>query len=485
MFNNPEKGIAMSSVQPRIQILSKDQKKLFYEKALLVLETVGVKIECPEMVQKFADQPGARCENNVVKLSGKLVERALETAPRQVDIYNRRGESVFSLGPDFNHHTRFSIGSPTLNYQHPETREIEEWKRCHTGLIAGLANSLDAFDAIATPGTIHDYGPGQADYFSTLELLANTHKPVILLVSKDTAFPGILNFIEHLFHGMREKPFVVPYVNNITPLILNKGTTDKMRTAYSMGLPIIFNNFVMAGASTPITPAGCMALTIAELLMGITCSQLIQPGAKIIAGSLANSFNMSTMNAFYSPLSLLVSHGVAEMMDSFGIPHSGTSGNSLGWEGDLIEAGIKWLNYLPSIMGKVGLCPFAGPVFQATTLSATSIVLASEVIREARKYTRGFEMEDNFLLDEIQAVGHGGSFLGTQSTFEQFRDYQPQSDIWPSLTLESWKDSGMPTSTRMLREKTLHLLNHPVLPADRKDVLEKGKIYISRLGMGK
>ena len=473
----------MSSVQPRMQILSEDQKNLFYEKALWVLEAVGVKVECPEVVREFAKQPGVRCDGNVVKLSEKRVEQALETAPRHVDIYNRRGEPAFSLGPDFNHHTRFSIGSPTLNYQHPETRKIEEWRRCHTGLIAGLANTLDAFDAIATPGTIHDYGPEQADYFSTLELLANTHKPVILLVSKDNAFPGVIRFIEHLFSRLCEKPFVIPYVNNITPLVLNKGTTDKMKTAYSYGLPVIFNNFVMAGASTPITPAGCMTLTIAELLMGITCSQLIQPGAKIIAGSLPNSFNMSTMNAFYSPSSLVVSHSIAEMMDYFGIPHSGTSGNSLGWEGDLIEAGIKWMNYLPSVMGKVGLCPFAGPVFQATTLSATSIVLASEVIREARKYARGFEMEDNFLLDEIEAVGHGGSYLGTQSTFELFRDYQPESDIWPSLTLESWKNSGMPTSTGMLREKTLHLLNHPVLPADRQDILEKGEDYITRLAL--
>jgi len=471
----------MSSVQPRIQFLSEEQKKLFYEKALWVLETVGVKVECPEMVREFADQPGVRCEGDVVKLPGKLVEQALETAPRQVDIYNRHGEQAFSLGPEFNHHTRFSIGSPTLNYQHPETRDIEEWKRCHTGLIAGLANSLDTFDAIATPGTIHDYGPKQADYFSTLELLANTHKPIILLVSKDNAFPGVLGFIENLFYHLREKPFVIPYVNNITPLVLNKGTTNKMKTAYSYGLPVIFNNFGMAGASTPITPAGCMTLTIAELLMGITCSQLIQPGAKIIAGSLSNSFNMSTMNAFYSPSSLVVSHSVAEMMDYFAIPHSGTSGNSLGWEGDLIEAGIKWMNYLPSIMGKVGLCPFAGPVFQATTLSATSIVLAAEVIREARKYARGFELEDNFLLDEIREVGQGGSFLGTQSTFERFRGYQPESDIWPNLTLESWKNAGMPTSTCILREKTLRLLNHPVLPADCKEILEKGEKYITRL----
>ena len=38
----------MSKVQPRIQLLSEEQKKLFYEKALWVLETVGVKVECPD-----------------------------------------------------------------------------------------------------------------------------------------------------------------------------------------------------------------------------------------------------------------------------------------------------------------------------------------------------------------------------------------------------------------------------------------------------
>ncbi len=472
----------MSYIHPAMSILSDDQKALLYEKALWILKNVGVKIECPEVFGLFAKKIGIKCEGEVVKIPGELVKTCLDQVARNVDIYNRRGEKAFSLGPDTNDETRFSIGSPQLNYQDPLTREIEQWERRHTGLIAGLANTLDTFDAIATPGTIHDYGPKEADYYSTLEMLANTEKPILILVSNDSEFPGILKFINALFPQLTEKPFVVPYLNIITPLVLNKGTTDKMRKAFEYGLPVIFNNYIMAGATAPVLPAGYMALILAELLSGIVCSQLIKEGSGIICGSLPTAFNMSSMTAAYSSVSTLISHSVAEMMAYFGVPHSGTSGNSIGWEGDLLQAGIIWINNLGSLMGKVGLCPFSGPVFQATTLSPTAILLADEIICEARKYARGVKLEDDFLLDEIKEVGPGGSYFGTRTTFERFKEFQPDSKIWPDMTLAKWQEYGMPTANQILREKTNQMLGQLAKPFDCKKILEKGESYIKSFG---
>ena len=37
---------------------------------------------------------------------------------------------------------------------------------------------------------------------------------------------------------------------------MNAGTVDKMKISIERGLPIIFSNYSMAGASTPLTPAG-------------------------------------------------------------------------------------------------------------------------------------------------------------------------------------------------------------------------------------
>lgn len=484
---NPEqqKGvIAMTRIQPRMQIFSQAQMEEIFDRALWILKNVGVQVICPDMRQRFNEQPGVKCDGEIVKLPRELVEQALATTPRKVDVFNRLGEQAFSLGPDFNNYTRFSIGSPQLYYQDPVSRELEEWTRSHTGLIAGLANSLDAFDAIATPGAVNDYGPQEADYYSTLEMMAKTTKPIILLVANDDEFSSILKFTDHILNGtLREKPCILPYLNIITPLVLGKGTTDKMKMANEYNLPVVFMNYAMTGATAPISPDGHLTLIVAELLMGITCTQLLKEGAQIIAGGMANNFDMSTMTPFYAPKGMLVSHGIAEMMDFFGVPHVGTSGNNLGWEGDVMHQGMTWMNHLPSLMGKAGLCPFAGPVFQCTTLSATGIVLASEVIREARKYHDGFDLGEESTLDEIKEVGAGGSYFGTQATFKRFREFQPDTSVFPYYTPQKWEEAGKPTATQVLREKTRELLDNPKVPEDCDEILEKGAQYIEKLGL--
>jgi len=70
----------------------------------------------------------------------------------------------------------------------------------------------------------------------------------------------------------------------------------------------------MAGMSAPITPAGTMALLNAELLAGLTLSQLAREGTPIILGSLPAFFDMKEMTNFYDPHSLLLNLACAEMM---------------------------------------------------------------------------------------------------------------------------------------------------------------------------
>lgn len=63
-----------------------------------------------------------------------------------------------------------------------------------------------------------------------------------------------------------------------------------------------------------MTPAGTLALLLAELLAGLTISQLIRPGAPISLGMLPVYFDMKTMTNFYDPQSLLINIACAEMM---------------------------------------------------------------------------------------------------------------------------------------------------------------------------
>ena len=51
-----------------------------------------------------------------------------------------------------------------------------------------------------------------------------------------------------------------------------------MFTAIERELPFIFSNYGMVGMSTPVTPAGTLAILNAELLAGLVFSQLVKAG---------------------------------------------------------------------------------------------------------------------------------------------------------------------------------------------------------------
>ena len=75
----------------------------------------------------------------------------------------------------------------------------------------------------------------------------------------------------------------------------------RLRLAIERGLPLVFNNYGMSGATAPITPGGTLALLNAELLAGLVYSQLLKTGAPIILGSLPAGFDMRTMASLYTP----------------------------------------------------------------------------------------------------------------------------------------------------------------------------------------
>ncbi len=84
-------------------------------------------------------------------------------------------------------------------------------------------------------------------------------KPLVLLISEKQCFDAALDLLEHLHGDLSLKPFVLPYFNPITPLVLNKTTSDNVFSAIEHGLPFIYNNYGMSGATSPITAAGNLA----------------------------------------------------------------------------------------------------------------------------------------------------------------------------------------------------------------------------------
>jgi len=478
LSNNIQEGTMEGNkvIKPNLSLMNQEQIQQVHDYSLQILSSVGVRVDSKQARMLFTKAISSKAvEDELVRIPPKLVEWALRAAPSTIDVYDRSSLLAFRL-PD---RARFGIGATDLYFQDPKTDNIVPFARKHIGLSARLGHSLPNFDVISTMGILQDIPPKVSDLYATLEMTANTTKPIIILISNEHVFPIVLDLLEYLHGDLSGSPFVIPYLNPITPLVINEGTVEKMFAAIERGLPIIYSNYGMAGASTPITPAGELALLNAELLAGLTLSQLIKEGAPMILGSLPAYFDMKGTGSLYDPKSYLIDLACADMMDHYGLPHAGTSGSGQGWGADLIASGHQWMNHLISCMSKVGLAPFVGDNLGSLVFSPTVIVYANDIIEQTRLFAKGFLMNDEAVgMDEIAQAGPGGNFLLSELTLKLCRKTYYQSSIFEKLNLEKWRARGCPKADDSLREYTLKLLDESEPPEDHSDLLAKGEAFI-------
>ena len=473
-----DKFVCMSSnrVQPRFTLLSPEQIQMIHEGSLKVMAKTGVRVESPRARDVYSKGgKSIHIDGDRITFERDIVEWAIEKAPPTYDVFNRRGDMVFTLkdGP-----TRFGNGVTNLFYQDPVTDKLFPFARKHMEMGVRLAQSLPEYDVISTLGVLRDLPPSVADLYAVLEMIANSTKPLVLLISDEKLFPRVLELIEALHGDVGDKPFMIPYLNPITPFKVNEGTTDKLLDSIDHGIAAIYSNYGMAGMTTPITPAGALVMLIAELLAGVVLSQLAKEGAPIICGSLPAFLDMKSMVDFMEVQSYLINLSCAEMMSHYGIPHAGTSGSGEGWGADLLSAGENWANQITSLMGKSGLAPFVGSGLNSKAYMPTQTVYANDVIAQARIFARGYEIDDpSAIAEEISSeMAENGHFLLAESTLSRYQN--AFQGIFPRISLERWEELGNPRIEQLLRDRTVELLSNQEPPDDHDDLIAKGEAFL-------
>lgn len=464
-------------VYPQLTVLNQVQIRWIHAYALKILSKTGVRVDSPQVIQLFRKAVGkVAVGENRVRIPPELVEWALHAAPSTIEIYDRLGNPAFRLRDD---RTHFGIGVTNLFYQEPQDDRLTPFARRHMQDMVRLGSVLPHYEVISTVGIVQDVPPKLSDLYATLEMISNTAKPLVILVSDEDRFPEVVELLEEVHGSLSERPFVIPYFNPLTPLVMNRGTLDEMQIAIQHGLPVIFSNYSMAGMSTPITPAGTLALLMAELLAGLVISQLMRKGAPVILGILPAYFDMKTMVNFYDPQSILLNLACAEMMNHYHLPHCGSSGSGNGWGPDLLAAETYWMNHVTACMGKVGIAPFVGDTLTSKAFSPVNMVYAHEIIEQATRLAGGFSLDDISVgLDEIDSIGPGGNFLSAQATLREYRNAYYQSPIFPRLSLEKWQAQGRPSAIDLLRNYTQELLADLPIPQDHDELLERGEAFI-------
>lgn len=429
----------------RVQLLSPEQIDRIHAASLAILERTGVHVPHPEVLSRFADA-GAAVDHAAqrVRIPPDLVTRSLETAGRAFTLYGR----------DLSRRAEFGQGRRNYNSIAGEALwvDVPGSERRYTTLAdaavaARMGDALEELTMVGAMSDPHELPPSWRCVRVMATLLEHTTKPIHFWYH-DRASARFCNEIMVAVRGDRERaaryPLCYPFLEPISPLRFAFNGIDLLFAAAELNLPVPIGPMAQMGLSAPATVAGTLAQENAEILAGVCIIQLIRPGMPVCYGGIPHAFDMRTTQLIFAgPEQALFGVAMTEIGKYYGLPVYINVGLTDAKRPDA-QAGLEAAATLllgaaagADIFGHLGI----SGVDQASSLEM--LAMQHEVVRYVESVLRGVEVSDETLgLDEIDAVGPGGSFIDREHTVRHFR-----RELWfPRLIdrayYDAWREAG-------------------------------------------
>ena len=443
---------------PQFRLLSDSQLEELHLAVLQILERTGTSFtNCKEALE-ILDGAGADISNpDRVKIPSYLVEQALRTAPKTITLYTRDGEPAMVLnGMTGSHFGGIAIGP---HYLDPYTKKP---RLTYAQDIADMARVIDALpniEWIAAVGIQRTVPDSIADSVSVLKAILNTSKPVMTGVNDVSSFRRMLevcNIAAGSEEQLRKKPFFVSSSEPVTPLTQEKEAVEISLICAEKGIPNVVYSMPLAGATTPATWPGVLAIPTAEFLSQLVVIQLKCPGAPVILGSMPNIMDMkTTIYPYGAPeLSFLLA-ALTEISHYYKLPIFGTAGCT---DADMIDAQATaeaTYGILMSALSGADFVHDVGLMYHGTMASPELTVLSNEIIDMVNVSMGGIEInEDTLPLDLIEKKGPRANYISEKHTLKHFRKFWAPNLFDRSVT----RGADAKNCEEMVNEATIKIM---------------------------
>ena len=251
----------------------------------------------------------------------------------------------------------------------------------------------------------------------------------------------------NVFTEQRKKPIAIFCVSPTSPLTFSEAIVQNIIDCANLGLPIEFIGGPHLGATAPVTVLGGLVQYHAEILAGITMTQLVRKGSKVIYGGAPMSFDMRYCTTpLTSPEAMLVSTMYVEIAKYFKIPTEMYLGLSDSKRIDY-QAGLETgFGILIALLKGTNVVTGPGMLEYASVQSILKLVIDAEVIDYMRMYVRELELTpEQLALDAIREVGPRGTYLTLKHTIKYMRKELYHPKLLDRLSRTLWEKEGKPT----------------------------------------
>jgi trimethylamine--corrinoid protein Co-methyltransferase len=440
--------IEITTFQPRLRALSREQALAIHKAALEILEKTGVKMEHPRGLEMLAGAGGRVYNGDWVKLPAYLAEDALRSAPREIALYDQRGNKAMAL-TDGNPY--FGTGSDTTFTIDIETGQRRRTVLKDTANFARLVDGLDNISFAMSMSNPEDVPVADIYVYAFAEMAKNTNKPIVFIADSGRDIAKIYE-IACLIAGsqdeLRNRPFLLNYSEAISPLRFPQNVMERLLFCAENGVPMCLPSGSNDGGGAPVTLAGAMALRIAENLAGLILHQLAGKGSPFLFGPNVSVLDMKTTVVSYGcPEWSLTQAALADMRDElYGLPIWAFAGASDSKVMDAQAGAEAMFSIITAMLSRCNLIHDGGYLEFGNTSSLEMVTMNNELVAMSRFFVEGIPVNEGTLaLDALRRVTSGGPgsiFLMDDHTFEHFMQAQFLPVLLDRSRHDVWEAAG-------------------------------------------
>jgi trimethylamine--corrinoid protein Co-methyltransferase len=404
---------------------------------------------------------GATVDGVIVRIPPDLVRQAIGTTPHEFTVWGREGKHAMRVAIDRVH---FGPGPTCTYFVDPQTGERRKARRGDAGLTAKVCDALPNIDYVMGLSLFDDVTPALSSVYEFAEELANTSKPIVAWANSTDTLEDIHRMavvVAGSEQALVEKPSFAYFTTYESPLRLADAPLANMLWAAEHGIPVVCLGGPTVGLESPFTGAAALVLHLASALAALTAVQLKAPGAAMAIGGLPSMMDLRTARPAYgSPEASLHTAAAVDIARFLGLPFMGTAGASEAKRVDAQAGAEAALQVMLSALSGASLVHDVGFLDCADIGSLAFLVLVDETIGMAKRIMRGIQVSsETIMLDLIEEVGPGGSFLGQPSSAALCR-----TEAWVPTVLDrnpypQWQKKGSLTTEELLNARVKMILD--------------------------
>ncbi|MFY2822368.1 trimethylamine methyltransferase family protein [Ruegeria sp. MALMAid1280] len=450
-----------------IDLLGPEGVEKIHNAAMTILETTGIEFRDPVALTDWKKY-GADVQGERVRIGRDMLMDLISAVPSEWGYAARNPDRSLRVG---NQHSVFAnaYGAPFV-YGLDGVRRPSVLEDAHNFFkLSQMSQSM------MVPGVLpvepQDVPVPQRHLELVHAALTLTDKPIKGSVLSEQAARDSVEMTRIVFGEdfVDNNVVMAALLNCNTPLVWDETMLQSLRVYASANQPCLLSPFVLAGASTPASPQGGVALLIAESLAGMAYSQIIRRGAPMVLGVAIMGVSMKTGAPMMgSPEPGLMNLLVGQMARFYGVPWRTctmwTGAKSPDMQAAFDTANTMW----PVLLGGANyIVHSAGFLEGALGVSYSKWVQDTRQLENFHRFFSGLEDENlDAILDDIAEIGPGGHFLGTDHTRENPLHMNPLQN---NDSFEQWEAEGSKTAETVGNEEAQRMLDNYVKPPMQDD----------------